>query len=367
MPSEISQLVDELVAQMKSGSIAGYRRALSRLGESARAGGPASSTATVEALAPWLPGLAGDFAKTAVLAGACVEWGGSPMALADVLPRRAAEAMMLNDLVPGCWAEAAPGLPLPEQVSGSTRELVQALATLAGPEGRPDEEDMTRIAMSWFDMEDWLGALITVLGHARFRAAVPAEVKAELRTYAAAVADRSQRAAWVRDLAAVLDDEPLVVLHPPARRGYLLTMSGVGDNFQLHTLLADRLVGDADQGLVPGERPARSWVVAATDGDPYLGPGNPALRRFRLFDGHGAYVHPEGVPADIEPLDGTRVLVLHPPNGNYGMGVGRVFQDMIPTLGLDRVLAPDEAERWLTRVAPAVESDLMASRPGSRT
>ncbi|MER6536108.1 hypothetical protein ABT215_20330 [Streptomyces sp900105755] len=100
MPSEISHLVDGLVSQMRSGSDSGYRRALSRLVDTARAGGPASLTAAVEALAPWLPGLAGDFAKTAVLAGACVEWGGSPMPLADVLPQRAAEAMLLNGLVP---------------------------------------------------------------------------------------------------------------------------------------------------------------------------------------------------------------------------------------------------------------------------
>ncbi|GGN22334.1 hypothetical protein [Streptomyces fuscichromogenes] len=319
-------------------------------------------TAAVEALAPWLPGLAGDFAKTAVLAGACVEWGGSPLALANVLPRRAAEAMMLNDLVPGCWAEAAPGRPLPEPVSTSTKQLVQALVTLARPEGRPDEEDLTRIAMSWFDMEDWLKALITVLGHGPFRAVLPTEVKTELREYAAAVADRSQRADWVGKLAAVLDDEPLVVLNPRACRGYVLTMSGVGDNFQLHTLLADRLIGDSDQGMVPGVRPDRSWVEAATDADPHLGPDNPALRRFRLFDGHGAYVSPEGVPADIKPLEGTRVLVLHPPNADYGMGVGRIFQNMVPTLSLDRVLGQDEAEYWLTRITPAVENDFLADQ-----
>jgi hypothetical protein len=318
-------------------------------------------TAAVGALAPWLPGLSGDFAKTAVLTGTCVEWGGSPMALAGVLPQRAAEAMMLNDLVPGCWAEATAGRPLPEPVSASTKQLVQALVTLARRRGRPDKGDMTRIAMSWFDMEDWLKALITVLGDGPFRAAVPTEVKAELREYAAAVADRSQHAAWVRDLAAVLDDEPLVVLDPRARRGYALTMSGVGDNFQLHTLLADRLIGDPDRGLVPGVRPDPSWVEAAIDADPHLGADNPAIRRFRIFDGHGAYVYPEGVPADIKPLDGSRVLVLHPPNGNYGMGVGRVFQNMTPTLILDRVLEPDEAEFWLTRITPGAENDIMAN------
>lgn len=53
-----------------------------------------------------------------------------------------------------------------------------------------------------------------------------------------------------------------------------------------------------------------SWVILAP-------------RRFRLFDGHGDYVYPEGWPANIKPLDGVRVLVLHPPNGNYGWNNGR--------------------------------------------
>lgn len=347
---------------MTSRSALGYQQAMSRLAEAAQAGGPADLTAAVEALAPLLPGLAGDFAKTAVLAGACVEWGGSPMALAEVLPRRAAEAMMLNEMVPGLWAEAAPGKRLPDPVSAGPTRLVKALVTLARPQGRPDKGDMTRIAMSWFDMEDWLKPLITVLARRSFRAAVPAAVKAELRERAAAVSERSQRAGWVGNLASVLDDEQLVVVDPQARRGYALTMSGIGDNFQLHTLLADRLIGDPGHGLLPGVRPDRSWVEAATDRHPHLGPGNPAIRRFRLFDGHGAYVPPEGVPADIEPLDGTRVLVVHPANGTYGMGVGRVFQHMVPALVLDRVLEPHEVGSWLGRIAPAVQDDLMAKK-----
>jgi hypothetical protein len=40
----------------------------------------------------------------------------------------------------------------------------------------------------------------------------------------------------------VLDDEPLIALDPASGRGYRLTMSGVGDNHQLHTPLADRLL-----------------------------------------------------------------------------------------------------------------------------
>ncbi|MFD0507601.1 hypothetical protein ACFQ0G_42295 [Streptomyces chiangmaiensis] len=282
------------------------------------------------------------------------------MALAEVLPRRASEAMMLNEVVPEFWDKAARGRPLPEPVSAGYHELARTLTRLTRWRRGVDKNTMTRIAMSWFDMEDWLKALITVMADTDFRAAVPGDVKAELCDHAAAVAHRSQRAAWVGALAAVLDDEPLVVIDSRTRRGYALTMSGVGDNGQLHILLADRLVGDPGRGLVAGDRPARSWVEAATDGDPHLGPGDPATRAFRLFDGHGTYVSPEGVPADIEPLDGTRVLVLHPPNGNYALGIGRVFEHMTPALRLDRILAADETQHWLARLAPAVENDLMA-------
>ncbi|MFF3564751.1 hypothetical protein ACFYXS_32405 [Streptomyces sp. NPDC002574] len=361
MPSAIPRLVDELVTQMESGSAPAYRTALRQLAETARAGGPESLTAAVEALAPLLPGLSGDFAKTAVLAGACVEWGASPMALVDVLPARAAEAMMLNAVVPEFWEKAtSPARPLPEPVSAGTAELVRTLTRLSRWRRGIDKETLTRIAMSWSDMEDWLKALITVMAHTDFRAAVPEDVKAELREYAAAVADRSQRAGWVGALAAVLDDEPLIVVDPRTRRGYALTMTGVGDNGQLHILLADRLIGDPAQGWVAGQRPARSWVGAATDGDPRLGFDDAAIRAFRLFDGKGNYVGPQGAPADIEPLDGTRVLVLHPPNGTFGLSVGRVFESMTPNLRLDRILEPSETEQWLGRLSPAVEDDLMA-------
>lgn len=66
------------------------------------------------------------------------------------------------------------------------------------------------------------------------------------------------------------------------------------------------------------------------------------------------------IPADIAPLDGTRVLILRPPNGNYALSLGRVFEHMTPALRLDRILEPAETEHWLARSAHAVENDLMA-------
>lgn len=129
-----------------------------------------------------------------------------------------------------------------------------------------------------------------------------------------------------------LDDEPLIFLDPRTGRGYALTVGGVGDNFQVHILLADRLVGDPARGLVPGEQPAPAWVDAATTGNPLLDPRDPVIRAFRLFDGRGSYLYPEGIPAAHMP----------------------------PSLPLDRILPAQVAAEWLRRVAPAIENDLTA-------
>ena len=125
------------------------------------------------------------------------------------------------------------------------------------------------------------------------------------------------RAKWVLGLARVLDDEPLVAIDHSTGRGFRLTMSGVGDNFQLHTLLADRLIGDPLRGLVPGQRPAPDRVAAATTGQTRPPHNGLTERRFRLFDGTGAYIYPEGRPADIAAVDGVRIVVLHPSRGSY--------------------------------------------------
>lgn len=79
----------------------------------------------------------------------------------------------------------------------------------------------------------------------------------------------------------MLDDEPVVVIDHATGHGFRLTMSGVGDNFQLHTPLADRLIGDPARGLLAGPRPAPAWVAAATTAPPQRPAGDLIQRRFR--------------------------------------------------------------------------------------
>ncbi len=153
-----------------------------------------------------------------------------------------------------------------------------------------------------------------------------------------------------------LDDEPLVVLHRPSGRGYRLTISGVGDNFQLHTLLAAALIGNPRKGWVEAERPQRSWILAATDGPP--DPPGGIRGQFNLVDAFGKWVWNEGRPADIPLFDGVRVLILDPPSYARSWNAGRAYPLMTPTVTVDEVLPADQAARRLARVAPPAASSL---------
>jgi hypothetical protein len=51
------------------------------------------------------------------------------------------------------------------------------------------------------------------------------------------------------------------------------------------------MAGHGPSGLEP---PKPEWVAAATDAPPRLPVTDPIRRRFRLFDGLGDYVYPEG-------------------------------------------------------------------------
>lgn len=352
--------IDELAAAIRADDAPGFHRISGEVWRWVlQAPPPEELTAAIERIAEILPGCGGVFAKAAVLAGSLVERGGSPLSLREVLPRRAAVAMEMRARFPAVWATATEGRPLPDPGAAALlSDVLRGLTQNTERTGLSFDESFI-IGMSWFDAEDWMLPMLSVLSDRGFRAAMAHRER--VRAAAEALADDSQRAYWLVGLTAVLDEEPLLVLDPAAGRGFLLTMSGVGDNFQLHTLLADRLIGP---GLLAGERPDPAWVEAATTGHPGPMPmEQPIHRRFRLFDGHGAYVYPEGRPADVAPLAGTRVLMLLPPNGDYGWTTGRTYQHLVPELRFERELTTQEAAAWLERVSPARQEDLFRPRP----
>jgi hypothetical protein len=366
VPSPLHALIAELTPTMRRGDLAGFQQIFRQLSDDGRDLRPDELSAAIGELAPILARKPeGVFARLALAAGAFVEWGGSPVPLADNAPTCAIVAMSLRVMFSRWWPVVAAGRPEPDpDAEPRMSELIDLFVAKADElrigESHLDHQQAATVAVSWFDAPHWVNLMITLLARREFRDAT--DLLPEIGRIAAELGDRVPRAHWLLGLAQVLDDEPIVAIDQATGRGYRLTMSGVGDNFQLHTLLAHRLIGDPARGLLAGEPPHPAWVAAATAAPPLLPATAPTQRRFRLYDATGAYIHPEGRPADIAVVDGVRVVALHPPRGNYGWINGRTYEHMVPTLTLDGIITADEADAWRTRIAPARENDLFAPR-----
>ncbi|OIJ63209.1 hypothetical protein [Streptomyces mangrovisoli] len=269
----------------------------------------------------------GPRATVAVAVGACVERGADPArcapyvfdGLAQVLAGAQDFCERWTDGGGGDFPDPEAGEPLPEVVERAGEQ-----ATLA-----------------WWTLPQWEMATVAMLAHAAVRTALDTDRRAELLRTARSVQEASgQNFKCLVYALLVLDDEPLVVLHRPTGTGFALRMSGLGDNFQLHTLLADVLAGG---GHVPGYVPSAQEAAVCRDQ-----PGQvPTTGSFNLLTPGGDWVWNEGTPTDIPVVDGVRLLVLDPPPYQRGWPAGRFFPGMRGDLVLERVLAPGEAGRLL--------------------
>src|SRR5205814_5151720 len=122
-----------------------------------------------------------------------------------------------------------------------------------------------RLLGGWYLLDTWCRPITTLLQREDARRTVPD--RAGLTAAVAVLAEHRDELDWIVGLLKVVDGDRLVVLHRESRQGYLLTTSGVSDNFQLHTLLAGVLIGEPATGLIPGERPDPRWFAAATDAE----------------------------------------------------------------------------------------------------
>lgn len=130
---------------------------------------------------------------------------------------------------------------------------------------------------------------------------------------------------YIASMLAVLDDEALLVIHPSARKGFRISMSGVADNFQLQVILAHLLIGS---GHLPGRPPAPAVVATALGTGPQQASDHVAgwwdmLSADALDESLGVaadlfkadasfIIWGEGRPSDIPPFNGVRTLVLKP-------------------------------------------------------
>ncbi|MFF9241178.1 hypothetical protein ACF1AL_20345 [Streptomyces sp. NPDC014801] len=269
----------------------------------------------------------------AVVVGACVERGADARGCAPYVFEELAGALADAGAFCERWAATGGGdLPEPDP-------------------GDPDPEVVERVgweaAQGWWTLPQWEMASVAMLSRPEGRASLGDALRTRLLEALRPVEEASGHDFKCLAYALlVLDDEPLVVLHRPTGTGYALRMSGIGDNFQLHTLLADALVG---AGHVPGHAPSAQEVAVCRDQ-----PGQvPTKGSFNLVAPGGEWVWNEGTPSDIPVVEGVRLLVLDPPSYERSWPAGRFFPNMTGHLALERVLDGEEARRLLSLCKPA--------------
>ncbi|MEV0136440.1 hypothetical protein AB0H83_49460 [Dactylosporangium sp. NPDC050688] len=364
MASPLFSTVEELAGLVREPDLDRLVVLGQRLLDESRGLAPDELTAAVGELAEVLKvGPYGEFARLALVARSFVLRGGSPLPLVPEVVPWIVRVLALRVLLSHAWPTVRrwrwPKTP-PDPASDRVPEWGDFVVRCKANADRFDLTEAGAVAMarSWRDIDPWLRLLHTAMERQEFRAAV-APLLPELTDLVDQLAEELHTADCIAGLARVLDDAPLVVLDADSGRGYHLTMSGIGDNCQLHTLLADRLIGDPADGLILGLRPQPAWVAAATTGPAETPFPDHTLRRFRLFDGTGAYLSPEGRPSDIAERDGVRVVVAHPPRGNHGWLHGRRFVNMVPTLALDEIMTPADAAAWHASITPARQDDFL--------
>ncbi|GGR41701.1 hypothetical protein GCM10010497_51260 [Streptomyces cinereoruber] len=271
----------------------------------------------------------GPRATVAVLVGACVERGADPVACAPALFAGAWDAFERAADFCASWKEAGRGgLPSHEG---------------EGLEDADFERFGFEPVMAWQSLPQFEMACVAVLNSPAVRRTAPG--RAELRDAVARAAELSgEPFQYLVYALAVLDDEPFVAIDRATGAGFALRASGIGDNFQLHTLLADALIGG---GHLPGTAPSPEAAAMCRD----LPGQTPTTGSFNLVGADGEWIWNEGNPADVPVVDGVRLLVLDPPPYERGWAAGRFFPGMTGDLVLERVLSAEESRALLAQVA----------------
>ncbi|WP_308011972.1 hypothetical protein [Actinacidiphila acidipaludis] len=282
------------------------------------------------ALLPEVP--PGPRAIVAAMTGACVERGADPVACAPDVLASTRDAFEQAAVFCERWAAADRG-----KLPGHEGE---------GLTGGDTERFGFEPVVAWQSLPQFEMACVAMLNSPRARREVPG--REALRAAVARVQELSREQFKCLAYAlAVLDDEPVVVLDRATGAGFALRISGIGDNFQLHTLLADALIG---RGLMAGEAPSAQAVACCRDQPGMV----ETVGSFNLVGADGEWIWNEGNPADIPVVDGVRLVVLDPPPYRRGWAAGRFFPGMTGELVYERALAPEESAALLARVAAPV-------------
>ncbi len=336
----IVKYVDDLVAANAARDADRFHEAVQNVARSAGKATPEQSHAALTRLAPMLVSIPfGIGNPVAGLAGGIVGLEGDFRPVLPVLVDRAiavlTAALRFHAFYRENFGEEPPD---PEDEEA----VLPALGRLAHPNSGSDEG--YALGQAWFTANEWVQPVLFLCQRKDVRAALPR--RAELTAAVGAATELVGAAGWLDGLLRVLDDEPLLVLDRASGRAFRVTISGVGDNFQLHTLLAAALPAE----VLPGSPPSAAEIAAASTGDLEV-PGG-IRGNFNLADVNGKWIWNEGRPADIPHLDGVRVAVVDPPPYIRTWNAGRAYPLMVPSVQVVAELSPADAAALQAKIKP---------------
>lgn len=129
--------------------------------------------------------------------------------------------------------------------------------------GDAADGDTMRACTGWWTVHEWERAAVAMLSSAAVRARV------DERRELLALIDQLHRIEGldgafrcVQTALLVLDEEPVLALHRASGKAFRVRISGIADNYQLQTLLADALIGG---GHLPGQAPSARAVAISRD------------------------------------------------------------------------------------------------------
>jgi len=180
------------------------------------------------------------------------------------------------------------------------------------------------------------------------------------------IAIRPVKASWIARILKVLHEEPYVAIDPASRSGIAGKMSGIVENFQLNVLLMDifpqsgwfsrRRVSAAAAQIARGLGPQTSEEILTGAWNLYtwraLQPDK-TLPSAKEMKSHDHWIWNEGIPADIDLFDGSRVILLGEPSYQRTWRSQRSFAGLPADLTIEQKLGAKEIEDWLKRMVSA--------------
>ncbi len=169
---------------------------------------------------------------------------------------------------------------------------------------------------------------------------------------------------WIYFMVSVLADEPILVLEPPTQFGFIGRMSGIVDNFQLHTFLMDvfprkrflprKNITRFVRSVIDGTGPQQTQEIVSGKWNMYTWKALRAdltLPDATSYDSSDDWIWGEGVPADIDIWQGYRVILLGPLSYQRTWRLQRMFDGLPARVDIEKTLSKEEVKQWLQKIA----------------